>query len=102
VEGIVPVPRGQVQTREIRDNGMATSGTLKSHVEGLVLKIVIFVQTSKQRVKKKRRGLEKIFALMFPGHCVLVLVIKLGSSQGKMFGSKDGKVTGSGLFALGL
>ena len=41
-------------------------------------------------------------APMVPGHCVLVLVIKLSSSQGKTFGSKDSNVTGSGLFAVGL
>lgn len=41
-------------------------------------------------------------ALEVPGQCLLVLLIKLRSSQGETFGSKDGEVKGSGLFAVGL
>jgi hypothetical protein len=61
----------------------------------------LFRHPSRER-RKNGGGLEKFVALKVLGHCLLVLLIKLRSSQGKTFRSKDGKVTGSGLFAVGL
>jgi hypothetical protein len=52
--------------------------------------------------RKNEGGLERFVALKVPEHCPLVLLIKLRSSEGKKFGSKDSKVKGSGLFAVGL
>jgi hypothetical protein len=75
---------------------MERSVTLKSHLEGPVL------TQAEREEKTKGGGVEKFLDLKVPGHCPLVLLLKLGSSQGKKFENKDGKVTGSGLFAVGL
>jgi hypothetical protein len=61
----------------------------------------LFRHPSRER-RNNGGKLEKFVDLKFPGQYLLVLLIKLSWSQGKTFGSKDGKVTGSGLFAVAL
>jgi hypothetical protein len=93
--GNTGLPSGEVRYLEIpfRRSRTNTSASVAT---------VSFVQTSKQREKKKRRVLEEFVALKVPGQCLLVLRIKLRSSQDKTCGTKDSNVTGSGLFAVGL